>query len=398
MAMKYHINPELGPLKCSAATPEACRYGVDSPHYDSVEKAMSAWEDQLTEEYGSFSTVVSKKSDVDKAKEDFVKNFNSWSFDELQSFVDASEDNHRIVDEVIVDRMEETRRYKADLDAVNPYKGGDRGCDRETYKLMTREYNDFRDRTAELVEAHTESRFYSSIVIDKDFEKIGTAVKTHSYEPNTTQWLNNRVNSVGGSDVGTLAMNDFLSDKERPFYAKSAMNTIEKTKVNGYSEADIKFNQDTQRERIGAMYRGTVWEARVRDSYANDHPEYTVINTKNQYAHKDRPWQQVNFDGLLCQPGSTVPEGILEIKTASRNDDWADGAIPVGYRAQVLYYLHTTGLKFAEVRVLVNDNEIIDRRIEADEDIVPGSGVTANKYIEERVAPWFKDLQAKRVA
>ena len=396
MGVKYHINPERGPLVCSASAPDKCHYGADAKHYDNIESASSEWEKELAGTYGTFSVVKNTVSSKQKNKEDFMLKFDGMPFDEIQDFTDSSKTNFEIVDEIINDRVDESRIFKDNLNAVKPYDNdSDRKCDEVTYASMVREYNDYRDRTAELVEAYTESKFYEPKTTNIDPERIKNALKIKSLAPNTKEWIENRSNFVGGSDVGLLAMNDFLNEKEIPFYAKSALERVEQMKSEGVNSSDINKIQEDANGRAGAMYRGTVWESRIRDSYVDDHPEYDVINTKSQYANADREWQQVNVDGVIVPTGSSVPEGILEIKTSSNESDWTNG-IPVGYRAQTLYYLNATGLKYADVRVLVNDNKVIDHRIFADEEIVKGSGVNIESYINDRVKPWFENMRNRR--
>lgn len=398
MAIKYHINPERGPLVCSASTPEKCHYGANAEHYGDLQEANSVWQGSLSEKYGTFSTSknpVTVKRQKTKAK--FAKEFESMEFEDIQEFADASADNHKIVDEIINDRANEAVVIKRKLDEVNPYQVSDstRKCDKETYAEMLRDANDYRDRTAELVEAHTESRFYKPLAVSSDPDNIGSAIKVQSLVPNSSEWIMNRSNVIGGSDVGLLVMKDFMKPSERPYYADGALARVEKMKSSGVSVSDIDKIKADSHGRVGAMYRGTVWEPRVRDSYVADNPDVDVIDTKGQYAHSDRPWQQINVDGLIVPKGSDTPVGILEVKTAASDKGW-ETDVPVSYRAQTLYYLNATGLEYADVRVLVNDKDIIDRRVYANEPIHSATSVTMEEYVNNRVSPWFDKMKSQR--
>lgn len=397
MSIKYHINPQRGPLICSASSPERCKYGVDAKHFESTEEALAVWEEELSETYGSFnvsSKVVTPSNP--KVKQEFFSSFEGMDFHKIQSFANSSKENFKILGEVIDERVEGAKQLSINIAEINPYSDSStRKCDRETYSSIMRSFNDYKDRTAELVDAHTESKFYKSLVEDADPDFINNAEKVASLVPNTQEWLDNRANYVGGSDVGILAIHDFMKNDEKPFYADSALKNIESSKQGNGATSIIGLHGDYTRQ--GPAYRGTVWEPRIRDSYAEDHPEFRVLNVKGQYKNKNREWQQVNFDGILIKDGETEPSGVLEIKTASDGKSW-DNGIPVSYRAQTLYYLNATGLKFADVRVVINDHETRDFRINAHEEIVPGSGIDMETYINKRVKPWFDEMKSKRKA
>ncbi len=150
-----------------------------------------------------------------------------------------------------------------------------------------------------------------------------------------------------------------------------------------------------QAKKRGPLYRGTVWEERIRNIYAEAHPEYRVFSAEAQYLVPERPWQMVNLDGVIAEASSGVPKGILEIKTGGLSSKWEKG-IPLSYRGQMLYYLNACGLEFAEVRALVNDSEVHEFRLYADDEVAPGSGLTMEEYIQKRVQPWFEAVKERR--
>lgn len=67
--MKFHINPERGPMKCSA-TKRPCKYSGDE-HFDSRESAQGSFEASLRENFGEISG-ISKKRSIDFSKSKVV--------------------------------------------------------------------------------------------------------------------------------------------------------------------------------------------------------------------------------------------------------------------------------------------------------------------------------------
>lgn len=56
--MKFHINPELGPRKCTA-TKRPCKYAGDE-HFDSKDSALKEFNERLTKNYGNISKISKK--------------------------------------------------------------------------------------------------------------------------------------------------------------------------------------------------------------------------------------------------------------------------------------------------------------------------------------------------
>jgi putative phage-type endonuclease len=101
-----------------------------------------------------------------------------------------------------------------------------------------------------------------------------------------------------------------------------------------------------------ATDRGHRLEPAVADWFADQHPEFRVRPT-GSWVNKTREWQAATPDRLLRQERRTV--GILECKTAARDDGWGTGhdEIPPGYRAQVVWLMDTLELPVAYVAVLL---------------------------------------------
>lgn len=395
---KFHINPEKGPRPCSAQEGQ-CPYGSDAPHFPTKVEAQEAFESALSAEIKPLDSMkrVSKR-ELDARKKKFAKDFESMTYSDVEEFANASKDNHKIVDALIEDRSAESYERYLKLEKINPaYDDAAEKCDFETFKSLKRDYDADRDRTAELVEAYTESRYYVPNAHSlPDPSRVGAAHRTTGFEPNSPEWLRARFDTVGGSDVGALAKMDFTPEKDLAFYDKKSLERAEQSKIALPTQKDIDLNQNLSRlGKAGPLYRGTVWEKRIRDDYAKDHPELTVYDTKDQFVNESRDWQKINLDGVVSDRPDGVPNGILEVKTGGNAKIWKDG-VPVGYRAQTLYYLNATKLDFVDVRAYINDHEVIEHRLYANDEVAVGSGVNMEDYIESRVTPWFSGLKARR--
>ena len=105
MAVKYHINPQRGPLPCSAKTPEGCRYGADTVHYDSTESARHAWEAQLGAEYGS--TVAHSSRSAPPVDLPLVRPYDLMAPDEVAALIETDRSAY---DDVVIATERATRR------------------------------------------------------------------------------------------------------------------------------------------------------------------------------------------------------------------------------------------------------------------------------------------------
>lgn len=395
---KFHINPEKGPKPCSAKNGQ-CPYGSDAPHFETREAAQSEFENILEKQNGAFAAL---KKTTPKTQllntEMFVASFESMAYSNVEEFANASRENHEFINRLIDERSEESYEFFQKLEKINPNKvERSKACDQETYKSLKRDYEAFRDKTAELVEAHTESKFYKQLAEPlPNPERIGDAVRLTGFAPNTPEWLEARLDTVGGSDVGALVTMDFKDPKDIKYYDKAALARVEKSKLALPTADEIaKMQMLSKGGKAGNLYRGTVWESRIQDGYVRDHPEVIVYETKDQYVNGDNPWQKINVDGVIADRRTNKPVGILEIKTGGNPDVWADG-VPLSYRGQTLYYLKVTGLKYADVRVVLNDREVREYRLYADDPIVEDRNITMNEYVETTVSPWFENLKSRR--
>lgn len=388
MTVKYHINPSKGPLICSADSPERCHYGIDAPHFSSKEEAEERFQEDLSKKYGTLPTKkLNNYKSVEKNKQ--LKDFENKTVEELINFANTSAVNHKQINKLILQRTNKTLQRSEALSRAESRNL----IDSETLSSHKRDFNDYRNRTAELVEAFSESRFYNPHCSKWTGEKIGHANRVESFPALSRKWYESRFNSVGGSDVGTIAVADFSNNPAS--YIESNYNRILKTKITPITDSDYQDELDKKRDANGALYRGTVWESRIRDDYAKSHPELVVYSVDDQYSHPEREWQKINVDGLISDREDGIPNGILEVKTGSNSEIWQNG-VPDEYRAQTLYYLNTTGLEYADVRALVNDSEVFEYRLYKNDEVIPGSKKNMEQYIQEKIEPWFKEIKQMR--
>lgn len=381
--MRYHITDD-GPKRC-VAKPGNCQY----EHFTDENEATEYYEAKMEKASNLHRglTKATVKKNPPRLADDLTGNL-----EELAS----TKAGYAKLEKCIDTRLEITKTMSDALEERDPYNPDSAQPVKKTvFKELKKDFNAYRDRTAQMVEQSENSphkvRSYAEM---EDTSVVGSARLVDSFEPNTREWLEGRQDTVGGSDVGALVTMDFKPEEEQTYFDRQGLKRAEDSKSYPLTDEDLAKSQRMSRGGAGPLYRGTVWEDRIRDRFAEDHSELTVINTKGQYANPDRSWQQVNFDGILTRDGKTH-EGILEIKTSGSRETWANG-VPLNYRGQTLYYLNATGLKYAKVRVCINDNEHRDYTLHADDEVAPGSGVKMEDYVKNRVEPWFRGLQASR--
>ena len=380
----FHVTKN-GPKKCSAKNVSKCPYArLGGEHFDTMSQAREFYERTMEAETAS-SSVIAKKTDD-------VVNVDAMTVDDLCQYVDKSASHYKSVENAVSARCNETRKMYERLQLFNPYDHADNGITRSAYKSLTEAYNTYRDNTAHAVQALVSSRFFVPAYHDlEDDSHVGNAVVTTSYEPNTKQWLMARTNTMGGSDVGALVQWDFTPESERTFYMRRSYENVMKSKMEPPSEEEIARKINMQ-GFSGPLYRGTVWEDRIRHDFSQQFPG-TVYNAKGQYVNPEKNWVALNFDGITSSTPGGKPDGIVEFKTGGQPQKWDDG-VPLNYRGQVLYYLHHTGFEKATVRVLLNDHETRDFTLHRDDDIAPG--VNMGDYMDSRVEPFFRECVSKR--
>lgn len=147
-------------------------------------------------------------------------------------------------------------------------------------------------------------------------------------------WLEARKHGIGGSDVAAVMG---ISPWKSPLEV-----WLEKT-----GRADAPDLSDRE-----SVSMGTELESVVLDMYRRRHPDHAAQRVNAILTSTARPWAQASLDGIVRDP--ELGWGVLEIKTGSKESEWADG-VPLHYLTQVTHYLSVTGYQFADVAALIGD-------------------------------------------
>lgn len=202
---------------------------------------------------------------------------------------------------------------------------------------------------------------------------FGDAVFHGSAKSSSPEWHELRKAGLGGSDIAAVCK---VSPWASP-WSVWAKKTGHLEDVSGGTES---------------MEWGSRLEAVILDKFAEEHPDLSLTRDPGTWAHKDRPWQLANPDAFyLTADGSN---GIIEVKTARYEDDWANG-VPAYYRTQVLWYLQTFGFKHAYVVVLFSGSKYREFEITYDEFEAEANLAEAEKMwelIQSQTQPEFDGL------
>lgn len=202
--------------------------------------------------------------------------------------------------------------------------------------------------------------------VDNDYkgETLGNAVQVGEYTPDSAEWHQARAEGIGGSDVSIIMGVSPFKKRDALLKMKSG-EVVQKASNTG-----------------GAALRGHIWEQYIAREFSLLHPDKKVLYTKASWANKDNPFQKANFDGLICENGSTVPNAILEIKTSSKPEDWANG-VPEHYRLQVIWYMIVTGIRKGYVAVRINDAEYREFEVTTTEAEIAEILASVNEFLAE---------------
>lgn len=176
------------------------------------------------------------------------------------------------------------------------------------------------------------------------------------YEDGSSEWHIVRSQGIGGSEIGTILGLNPWESAYTLFHKK--LGLIEDSVENNWA---IRF--------------GKAFEAPILDLYAEEHKNETVFRT-GTFAHKDKSWMHANPDAI-SQQGKELK--IVEVKTA--RSSWAE--LPPHYEAQVMWYMHITGIRKA---VVVGVNGMTYQEFEVEYDEFMG------KLYEERAEQFWNTL------
>ncbi len=184
-----------------------------------------------------------------------------------------------------------------------------------------------------------------STLIQNLIESKTGAVFLANLENGSKEWLELRKQGIGGSEVATICGFNKWTSAYTLWCQKTG-------KISG----EIEVNE--------AMEWGNRLESVIIDKFEENHPELKVIRDVGTWAHPDRPYQITNPDALFQDENGDL--GVVEIKTATYEDDWKDG-IPRYYRTQVQWYLQTFNLDKAIVCALFHGNKYREYVLHASE-------------------------------
>lgn len=397
----YHINTETGNYGLCSTTPTKCPFGDNGDksaiHIDGTIKDIQKFSEKiLVNKYGTFKKHSPQKTQLrNKEKELFIKNFENMTKNQLKNYINESPEKYNMVDELVKERSSTIKQKQENLEKYNPYKNNFQTSktfdeQKQEYYNMLNRITSERNSTAELVEALTISKHFKPAYENlKNDSELGKLVKASSYDVNSIQGQLDRRTCLGGSDIAMLVNEDFTKPEDRPTYNKEPLKKLIQLKTD--TSKQPKITPDPYKN----MWRGTVWESRIRDEFTKDNPDLKVYNTKHQYVNPNIEWQKINVDGVLSNRKDGKPNGLLEIKTASSWEQWKNG-IPDNYRAQSLYYLQATGMDYIKIRVKVSDSEHKDYTLNKNDEIVKGCGINMEQYMNTRIKPFAEKIFSKK--
>lgn len=137
-------------------------------------------------------------------------------------------------------------------------------------------------------------------------------------------------------------------------------------------------------EQTDVMSRGHYLEPSIRAWFADQHPDWSVTTT-GTWVHHELDWAATSPDGLVTTDVGEVR--YVEAKTAADSEGWGvagSDQVPVGYRAQIIWGMHVTGLRVCHLPVLLPFLEFREYVINYDEDDA--------RYMVERAMEFMDSL------
>ena len=170
---------------------------------------------------------------------------------------------------------------------------------------------------------------------------------------------------VGGSDAGTLLGWNKWKSPINLFYQSIGMDLLP-TKMNRQM-AFGKMLEDT----IAEMWQYWDGEEKFIQNIIHKAKVRKFKKVKAIIENPEYPMLFANLDGMVTQhPVYGKKKGILEIKNVGKMtvDSYIDG-VPPNYIAQMNHYMLVTGLKYAEICMQVDGQDMLVKTFEADPDI-----------------------------
>lgn len=222
----------------------------------------------------------------------------------------------------------------------------------------------------------------SGILIDYDKDTLGVARQAGNVEELSPEWHNLRRGGVGGSTVSKVLGFHWKSHVGAPVYYDTDELQDIITDLAVEKLTDVKKVEDIT---SGVLFRGHQWEPALLAYFAATYKKKVGVS-KATWRGREKV-QVVNVDGIILDDDGN-PEGIVECKTSSREWTWQWG-VPIGYRAQTLWYLNATGLKYAYVVVRFDSGSFDIHKIEAGDTVDDTDNTkTIMEYFPEIYRVW----------
>lgn len=159
-SVKYHINPQKGPMKCEASSVDRCLYGRrGEPHFQDEDEAQNFWQNSLKKEYGTLSSHNGLRKQTHHSKK-FDDILESYDMDSLRNFVNSDRNNYNLAYENLRGRYSEWKQRTDKLKSISPFVDGNKNpCDFVTFKSLLRDTQSFADKTNLLADACYRSKF-----------------------------------------------------------------------------------------------------------------------------------------------------------------------------------------------------------------------------------------------
>ena len=168
------------------------------------------------------------------------------------------------------------------------------------------------------------------MTITHDVESLGVGKQLGTYPSGSAEWHAAREHSIGGSDVGAICgVNPYSSPWRTWAIHTGRLGVIEAT----------------DRMRLGQLL-----ESGILQMFAEKNPKFKVQADAGTWENILEPWQHANPDGFYID--STGQMGIVEIKFSGYSWD----GVPPMYRAQVMWYMHVTGIRQATIAAVAGGN------------------------------------------
>lgn len=258
----------------------------------------------------------------------------------------------------------------------------------EELTIIRRQVNAYKDVNGPVVaalgELEEQELREQGLWREYDEETLNKLEKTAEFDSGTREWLEQRQGGIGGSDVGPIL---------RVKGAYNSRDDIMRSKLDPITDEQVA--EQTSSEIAGAAARGNAWEKHILMKVRDNNPDLNVAYCKSSWQSTENAFQFANFDGLLTDENG-VPNGIVEIKTASVAGKWGnpeDGldGVPATYRTQTLWYAQAAGFKRGIVAVLIDDREYREYHFE----MTPELEEEANRNLEA-VRTFTEELESRK--